>query len=165
MNRLEQYVRNHKSLFDEDPAAGHFERLQQKMMYRKPLRVVALRWSISIAASVALLISAGIICLYSGKRDDMMAVCENANDMKICYLDKMNDIAGKIEMLAGNLDPWDRQQVLTDVQNIIETVDNDFENEIPEELPKDKAKLILSNYYRQNLEGLKMIAEELRIRN
>ena len=30
MNRLEEYIRHNKSLFDEEPSAGHFERLQRK---------------------------------------------------------------------------------------------------------------------------------------
>ena len=164
MNRLEQYVRDHKNLFDEEPATGHFERLQEKMN-RKPRQIIAWRWGISIAASIALLISAGIIWLYPGKQNDLTVVCENANDMKICYLDKMNAVADKIEALSQNLDQWDKQQVMTDVQNIIDAANSDFGNEIPEELPEDKAKSILSDYYRQNLEGLNMIAEKLRFIN
>ena len=165
MNRLEQYIRDRKSLFDEEPATGHFERMQQKMN-RKLRRIVTLRWSISIAASVAILFSAGIIWQqHAGEQGERMTGCENATDMKLCYLDKMNGIADQIELLSKDLDQWDRQQVMTDVQNIIDIADSGFENEIPEELPAKKAKLILSDYYRQNLESLEMIAEELRIKN
>jgi hypothetical protein len=81
--------------------------------------------------------------------------------MKACYLNQMNIVAGQIKTLTENLDPWARQQVMTDVQNIIDTADNGFESEIPEELPDDKAKSILSDYYRYNLECLEMIAKEL----
>ena len=164
MNRLEKYIRDHKSMFDEEPAPGHFERLQQKMN-RKSKRIVALNWSISIAASIAIVFLAGIIWQNTGKKDDSMAMCENAVDMKLCYLDRMNTVAGQIEVLSKSLDPWTQQQVMTDVQNIIDTVDSDFESEIPEELPDNKAKLILSDYYLQNLKSLEMIEEELKITN
>ena len=120
-----------------------------------------LRWSVSIAASVTLLILAGIMWQYTGKQESMMTICDNSGDIKSCYLDKMNAVANRIEKLAMNLDQWNRQQVMTDVQNIIDAAGSDFESEIPEELPDNKAKLILSDYYRKNLEGLEMIAQRI----
>jgi hypothetical protein len=164
VNRLEQYIRDRKSRFEEEPPAGHFERMQQKMNC-KSRRTGVLRWSISIAASIAILFLAGFIRQYVRKQDAGMAVCENVINMKDCYLNKMNVVAGQIEILSQNLDQWDRQQVMIDVQNIIDTANSDFESEIPEELPANEAKLILSNYYRQNLESLEMIAKELRTIN
>ena len=160
MNKLEQYIRNRKSRFEEEPPAGHFERMQQKLN-RKSKKITVLRWSISIAASIAIVISAGIVRQYTGKQDVGPAGCENSIDMKDCYLAKMNTVAVQIEELSKNLDQWDRLQVMTDVQNIIDIADSGFESEIPEELPTNEAKLILSNYYRRNLESLKRIAEEL----
>ncbi|MDR1171655.1 MAG: hypothetical protein LBL24_04290 [Bacteroidales bacterium] len=160
MNRLEQYIRDNKSRFDEEPAAGHFERWQQKTD-RKPGRIVALRWSVSIAASIAILLSAGIIRQYAGKQAHMMAMCENAHDMKVCYLNRMNVVADRIEELTRDLDQWDQQQVMTDVHNIIDAAGSGFENEIPEELPDEKTRSILSDYYRQNLESLEMIREKV----
>jgi len=164
MNKLEQYILEHKTLFDEEPSEGHFERLQQKMN-RQSRRNAALRWSISIAASVAIVLMAGMVWQHKGKQDDRMAMCENAVDMKSCYLNRMNAVAERIEALAQNLDQWDRQQVMTDVQNIISIAGSGFENELPAELPNHKAKQILSNYYRQNLESLKTIEEQLTINN
>jgi len=164
MNKLEKYIRYHKSMFEEEPAPGHFERLQQKMN-SKSKRIVALSWSISIAASIAIVFLIGIIWQNAGKKDDSLTICENAVDMKLCYLDKMNAVAGQIKILSKNLDPWTQQQVMADVQSIIDTVDNDFESEIPEELPSNKAKLILSDYYLQNLKSLELIEEDLIIMN
>jgi hypothetical protein len=120
-----------------------------------------LRWSISIAASIAILLFAGIKWHKAGKQDYSMMLCENTINMKDCYLDKMNAVAIRIEALTKDLDSWDRQQVMNDVQHIIDVADYGFENEIPEEIPEDQAKSILSDYYRQNLESLEMIAEEL----
>ena len=160
MNRLEQYIRNHKSRFDEEPATGHFERLQQKMN-RKQGRIAALRWSVSIAASVTVLLLAGILWNNTGKQDEQWVACENTGDMKLCYLDRMNAVAVRIEAHTEDLDPWNRQQVMTEVQNIMDAAGSGFESEIPEELPEKEAKSILSNYYRQYLEGLEMIAKKL----
>ena len=160
MNRLEQYIRDHKNLFEEDPTTGHFERLQQKIN-RKSGRIIALRRSMSIAASIAILLSAGMIWQYATKKNDLMALCENAGDIKICYLDQMNVVVGQIEELIRDFDPWDQQEVITDVQDIIDAVNSGFENEIPEEIPDDMAKAILSEYYRKNLEGLEMIVQTI----
>ena len=158
MNSLEKYIRDHKNLFDEEPETGHFERLQQKMN-RKSGQVITLRWTVSVAASIAILLLAGIVWQYSGKQTNLL-LCENASDLKVCYLDRMNDVANRIETLISDFDPWDRQDVMNDVQNIIEVAGN-FEREIPEELPEDKTKAILSDFYRQNLESLEMIVESI----
>lgn len=162
MNRLEQYIRDNKKLFEEEPEAGHFERLQQKTNH-KSRQVVALRWSISVAASIAILFSVGVILQkHIVEQDNRMIICENTMDMKSCYLRKMNVVAGQIEALAKKLDPWDQHQVMTDVQNILDVASNGFESEIPEELPAKQAKAILSDYYRQNLESLQSIENRLR---
>ena len=159
MSYLEQYIRDHKNLLDEEPATGHFERLQQKMT-RRHGKIIALRLSISIAASIFLLFSAGIVWKNSGKQDRII-LCENVSDIKICYLDRMYEVAGRIEELVVDFDQWDRQELLNDVQNIIDAVSDDFESEIPEELPDDRAKAILSDYYRQNLESLEIIVQTI----
>jgi len=159
MENLEQYIQEHKNLFDEEPATGHFGRLQQKMT-RKSGKIIALRWTISIAASIAILLTAGVLWQNSVKPNSIL-LCENVSDMKICYLDRMYEVAGQIEKLVVDFDQWDQQQVLNDVQNVIDAVNDDFESEIPEELPDDIAKAILSDYYRQNLESLEMIVESI----
>ena len=160
MNKLEKYIRDNKSLFDEEPAPGHFERLQRKMN-RKSKRTVTISWSVSVAAAVAIVFLIGIIRQNPGEKAGMPATCENAVDMKLCYLEKMNDVAGRIELLTKDFDPWDKQQIMMDVQNIIDMAGNDLENEIPKELLGNRAKEILSDYYRQNLESLGMIVNEL----
>jgi len=159
MRNVEQYIRENKSLFDEEPEAGHFGRLQQKMT-RRHGKIIALRWSISIAASIAIILMAGVLWQNSGKPNSIL-LCENVSNMKICYLDRMYEVADRIEKLVVDFDQWDQQQVLNDVQNVIDAINDDFESEIPEELPDDILKAILSDYYRQNLESLEMIVESI----
>ena len=160
MNRLESYIRDHKSLFEDEPETGHFERLQ-KRMERKQRKTVALRWSAFVAASLALLFSVGIIRQYAGTQNSVVAVCENAVDMKACYLDRMNTVASHIDALIVDFDLWDRQQVMTDVQNIIDAADSGFEKELPDELPDETAQSILADYYQRNLESLNGIVKIL----
>ena len=167
MNSLEKYVQDHKSLFEEEPAAGHFERLQEKMIRESRQTVmlskktsIALRWSMSIAASITILFLAGIVWQNSTKVKGTM-LCENAIDVKVCYLDKMNIVAGQIEAHIKDFDYWDQQEVMNDVQNIIASADSDFESKLPEELSEDVAKAILADFYRQNLEGLETIVNSI----
>jgi len=160
MNKLEQYINDRKSRFEEEPPAGHFERMQQKIN-RKSRRIIVLRWSISIVASIAIVFLAGILWEHAEKHNAGPVMCENTKNMKDCYLRKMNTVAVQIEILSKSLDQWDRQQVMTDVQNIIDTANSGFESELPEELPAKETKSILSNYYRQNLESLETVAARL----
>ena len=164
MNKLEQYINDRKRQFEEEPPSGHFDRMQKKINH-KFMRISVLRWSISIAASLAIVFFAGNVWQSARKQHDKTMVCENAIDMKNCYLNRMYAVANRIEALSTHLDQWDRQQVMSDVQNIIDLADSDFESEIPEELPDDKVKLILSGYYRQNLESLEMIGKTLEMIN
>jgi hypothetical protein len=164
MNKLEQYISDRKRQFEEEPPAGHFERMQEKMN-RKSIRISVLRWCIPIAASLVIVFLAGNGWQSARKQYDKTMACENAMDMKNCYLNRMYAVADRIEALSMRLDQWDRQQVMTDVQNIIELADSDFDSEIPEELPDNEVKLILSGYYRQSLESLDMIGKKLEMIN
>ena len=160
MNSLEQYISQHKSLFEEEPAAGHYERFQEKMK-RKSAKIITLRRFVSIAASIAIILTAGMMWQYVGKQNGAMLICENVSDMKICYLDKMNVVAGQIEALTKDFDRWELLEIMNDVQNIIDAA-GEFESELPDELPDDMVKSILSDYYRQNLEGLEMMVEAIK---
>jgi len=165
MNRLEKYIRDNKSQFDEEPAEGHFERLQKKID-RKSGKTNILQWCISVAASIAILLTASAMWQNNkSSKEDSTASCEDAIDMKLCYLEKMNVVAIQIEELIKDFDRWDKQQVMDDVQDIVYFVNSDFESELPEELPDNEIKLILLDYYNRNLESLEMIVEELKIIN
>ena len=160
MNILEKYISENKSLFGDEPAAGHFERLQQRMARESSdRRTVAIRRGMSIAASIAILFIVGNIVFQNIAKQN--EICENAVNMKICYIEKMNVVAGQIEELIVNFDQLDRQLIMNDVQYIFETINDDFESEIPKELPEYLTKEILSEYYRQNLESLEMIVESI----
>jgi len=161
MNKIEQYIHENKILFEQEPPSGHWERMQQKMN-QKPYRRNFLQWSMSIAASVAIICAAVFVFQYVKKTNDSTMVCENTPDMRSCYLSKMNLIAGKIAILTKDMDPRDQQQVLSAVQSIIGMAQNGIENEIPKELPNTETRSIVSSYYKQNLESLESIEQRLK---
>ena len=162
MDSLEKYINDNKSLFEQEPDDGHFERLRQKMIYRSyEKRIAALRWGMSIAATVAIMFMAGFFLMQNEKQGEV--ICEISDNMQTCYLEKMIELANRIEELIIGLDYWDRQIVMNNVNYIIETVSGDFENTLPRELPADMLKEILIDFYQQNFEGLKLI--ERRVMN
>ena len=164
MNSLEKYLRDNKSLFDQEPPAGHLERFEQKMK-RKPTRIIAMRQIIAIAASIAILLSVSALAWQHFKKLDETLICENAGDIKNCYLKKMNIVAGQIDALTQNFDQFSRQQLMNDVIDIINIANDDFENELPEELPEDVARTILTDHYNQILESLELIVNQLEVVN
>jgi hypothetical protein len=158
MKYLEKYINENKHLLEDEPNVGHFERFQQKAARKRRLTIV--RWTASIAASICILLSAGIMLYQYDFHGNMAMSCENADDIRICYLNKMMALAEKIETLTQDFDRWDRAEVMMAVQNIIDSAANSFlESELPAELPADKARTILSDYYQQNLQGLELIAQ------
>ena len=156
MKNLETYINENRNAFDEEPDSGHFKRFQQKTARKRHLTIV--KWSVSIAASICLLVSAGIMLYQYDSHGNMTISCKNAADIRACYLNKMMALAEKIDILTQDLDRWDRAEVMMAVQTIIDATANSFlENELPDELPEERARTILSDYYQQNLQGLEWI--------
>jgi hypothetical protein len=157
---LEKYIIDNKNRFEEEPSIGHFERFQQKTARKQKLTVV--QWSISIAASIAILLTMGILLQHTDNQGETMLLCENAVDIRVCYIEQMNAVAGKIEILTQDFDRWDRQEVINIVQDIINSSANgNFESELPTELPGDATRAILADYYQRNLQGLERIIQSI----
>ena len=159
MKNLETYINENRHSFDEEPNTGHFKRFQQKTARKRNLTIV--KWSVSIAASICLLISVGVMLYqYDSHGNNLAMSCENAVDMRACYLNKMMALAEKIDILTQDFDRWDRMEVMLAVQTIIDATANSFlESELPNELPEERARTILSDYYQRNLQGLELIAQ------
>ena len=159
MKKLETYINENQHRFEEEPNTGHFNRFQQKTNRKRNLTIV--KWSVSVAASICILVSAGIMLYqYDSHGNNLAMSCENARDIRACYLNKMNALAEKIETLTQDFDQWDRMEVMLAVRNIIDSTTNSFlESDLPDELPKERARIILSDYYQQNLQGLELIAQ------
>ena len=161
MKNLEIYINQNRNSFEDEPNAGHFKRFQQKTARKRHLKIV--KWTISVAASICILVSAGIM-LYQydshGNGNNVAMSCENAIDIRACYLNQMLALAEKIEAMTQDFDQWDRMEVMLAVRMIIESVTSGFlADELPRELPEERRRTILSDYYQQNLQGLNLIAQ------
>jgi hypothetical protein len=161
MKNLETYIIENRNSFDEEPNSGHFKRLQQKTNRKRNLTIV--KWSVSVAASICLLVSVGVMLYqYDSHNHIAMSSCENAIDMRACYLNKMMALAEKIEILTQDFDRRDRAEVMMAVRTIIDATTNSLlESELPNELPEARARIILADYYQRNLQGLELIAKAI----
>jgi hypothetical protein len=174
VDKLKTYIDKHRAELDaEEPAAGHFERLEAQLAAaQKPAtnRQIFRYWPrYAVAASALLLLSLGIGWLLFPSRPDnphglTITVCDDPATMKFCYLDKMQDMANYIDQLTENADPFVRESLQIEVANIIEDTQS-FEKELPAELPAERAQAILSDYYQYHLETLQDIAQNLSINN
>ena len=174
MDNLKTYINKHRQEFDaEEPAAGHFERLQAKLATRqKPTavrRTLRYRQLYSVAASVILLLSLGtgwfLFFNRSGNSSDLTTtICDDPATMKYCYLDKMNDVAMYIDRLTEDTDPFVRESLQMEVASIINDTQS-FEQELPVELSPENAQAILADYYQRHLETLQDIVQTLSVNN
>lgn len=174
MDQLKTYINKHRPEFDtEEPAAGHFERLEAKLAAQQPTkgrRMAMPRLRYAVAASVALLVSLGISIFFFHDNTAKIIVvaestpCDDPATMKYCYLEKMNDTAILIDRLTENTDLFVRQTIQEEVASIIEDTQS-FDEELPDELAPERAQAILSDYYRQHLETLQDIAQTLSVNN
>ncbi|MDR3351046.1 MAG: hypothetical protein LBN98_05335 [Prevotellaceae bacterium] len=159
---LEKFIKNHLPAFGEEPAGGHYERLQAKWSKaRRHAKIMAVS-RMAAAACVAAAITVTVF-LYTpppAAPQETAALCEKAADMKSCYFGKMHDVAEQIREIAATLDNIDRQEVMMEVDFLL-AAGNDMELELPDELPDDAVAAVLSGYYQRHLESLQTIAEML----
>ncbi|MDR2359161.1 MAG: hypothetical protein LBD87_05110 [Prevotellaceae bacterium] len=158
---LERFIKNNLPAFDETPAGGHYERMQAKWTQARRRAKI---FSISQMAAACIIAAFAVtIFLYDhtpATPQDTVTLCENAADMKSCYLSKMNDVAAQIRAIAATLDNIDPQEVMIEVDNLLAT-GNDIEQELPDELSGEAATAVLANYYQHTLESLQTIIQLL----
>ncbi len=166
MDPLKTYIDKHRAAFDEEaPRAGHFERLRQRQQVpAKRRRAFRLQWA--AAASVLLFLSAGLWWLSRPEpvTGPVTVLCEDSGNMKACYLRQMEATAEAIDKLSEKLEPFVRDEVQTEVSDILDN-NRAFDRDLPEELSDKEAKEILSDYYRYNLEVLQRIARQIAMNN
>jgi len=76
MTSFEEYIRSQRELLDsERPRDGHEERFLQKL-YSRPVRKLQVRHVLQIAASLAILITSGVILVKVNKSGDKVAMEE-----------------------------------------------------------------------------------------
>ncbi len=164
MDKFKTYIKEHREEFDtESPSAGHFERFEAKQQQNdQPARRAVLSWHWAAAASVLLLFSVGIWHSKGGNNtsSSVTVLCNDPANMKSCYLQQMEETAEVIDQLSEKLDPFTRGDLQMTVVGIIDS-NRTFDQDLPEELSKKETDTILSAYYRQNLEVLQRLAQQL----
>ncbi|MDR1739258.1 MAG: hypothetical protein LBR45_00665 [Bacteroidales bacterium] len=160
MDTLKEYIKAHRDVLEqEEPAMRHYERFKKKQ-HRK--QVVGW-WSIAAAVAGIFAIAAiTSVYLQQNLRQpfDSTINCENAADMKACYIGRMQEVAANIDSLSKNLDLITRSDLHTEVFYIIEENET-FDEELPKELPAEQTKKILAAYYSDNLNSLLEIEQRL----
>lgn len=165
MDRLKTYIDHHREAFDDEmPRAGHVERFEKKLERSTPHRV-AFRLVWAAAAAIVIFLSAGLWLWqpFGSSSGPVTVICENTDDMKSCYLSQMYETAEVIDRLSAQLDTFTRGDMQMEVADIIQT-SRRFDRELPESLPEQETKEILSDYYKHNLAALQQIAQALTIK-
>ncbi len=95
MNELEQYIRENREAFsDEEPAGGHKDRFREKLTGQPKTRRVTFRYAMQIAASLAVIIAAGIVIVKTSKSGDKMAAVNlpaEVEEARNYYVRQVND--------------------------------------------------------------------------
>jgi hypothetical protein len=162
MDILKKYIEENRQAFDcVEPTNGHFERMFEKAANQKnksKFNYSKAFWSYSIAASLLLALTLGIVFTHlSKKTENSELLCTNAKNMKRCYIRQMENVASNIENLSKKYDEFTKDDINTEVKNIIE-MSHYFEYELPQELSNAKKAAIMSDFYQHNLNTLQDIA-------
>jgi len=104
MSDLEKYIIENREKFTADePDAGHFDRFSSKMQDgKRPVRKVRFRHVLQIAASIAILLSSGIVIVKSNKGKAKMAGLEvpaQYQETQNYYIHQVNNRYNEIESL------------------------------------------------------------------
>ncbi len=159
MKKLDQYIKDNRAAFEEEPAAGHYGRFQEKLARANSKRKIIVFAQLAVAASIAVLLSIGFFSQrMPGDNNNRITVCENADNMQSCYLSKIDDAAAEIQALTEGMDSWSRITVTTEVENIVRSA-NDIASLLPNALSEEESNGILSGYYQNSLESLQTIAQ------
>lgn len=157
MKHLEQYIKDHRPAFEEEPAAGHYARFRAKAGAHRTGRRWYLALQIAAAACVAGFLSLGIL-LHRGAPDNQSALCDQAEDMRSCYLEKIDGAAAEIDRLTQHFEYHDRLTVSIEVNNILQSA-REVDDLLPDTLPEEESREILSGYYQNTMESLQTIIQ------
>jgi hypothetical protein len=165
MNDLEKYIIENRTRIDmADAPGGHFKRFRKRLQHnRKPVvRRINFRHALQIAASLAVIITSGIVIVKTGKGGNKMAenvVTEEFQEVRTYYTSQVNDRYEDIAAIP--FDSEDEQEIL--LKELSEM--DDYYNELLKELnanPGDERVMnALIQHYRIKLQVMDQIIEHL----
>jgi hypothetical protein len=166
MSELKEYFDRNRIVFDnEEPSEGHFERFENRLnrcdveKRRRQALKIKLRYTISAAVSILLVLAAGIWILISSQQDIAPSISE-FEETEAFYSELMN---GQIDEILCRLDKADyttRTLLENDLRNL--TLDtNSFVEEIRGHQNEELAIYYLVEHYSANLQTLQLINAQL----
>jgi hypothetical protein len=162
MNKIEEQIRKHRELFDDEhPREGHEERFLQKL-YSRGERKIPLRHILQIAASIAILVTSGIILVRVSKSGDKVARQEIPASMMeadIYYTSQMDARYDQIRDFDFNSD--EEKTVLLDELKDLDDYQQKLMSDLQANPDDDRVINALIRHYQLKLEVLDQIILQL----
>jgi hypothetical protein len=162
MINLEEHIRNQRNQFDSDhPRAGHEERFLQKLQGR-PVRRLELRHVLQIAASVAILITSGIVLVKVNKSGDKVARQEipaTVMEADMYYTSQLN---ARYEQIMGfSFDNDEEKTLLLDELKDLDEYQHQLMSDLEANPDDDRVVSALIRHYQVKLEIMDQIIIQL----
>jgi hypothetical protein len=122
MSDLEKYIIENREEFSSDePDTGHFDRFSKKMQAgKRPAMKVRFRHILQIAASIAILLSSGIVIVKSSKGKSKMAIIEvpaQYQETQNYYTHQVNSRYNEIESMNFS-EEEEKEMLLKELQEM-----------------------------------------------
>ena len=162
MKELEKYIKEKRLLLDTDhPREGHEKRFMQKLQ-RQPVRRLNIRHALQVAASVAIIITSGLVIIKLNKSGDKMAQREipaAVIEADIYYTSQVNARYDQIRDFS--FDSSEEKAVLLDELQDLDTYHHQLMNDL--EANPDDGRVInaLIRHYQIKLEIMDQIIIQL----
>jgi hypothetical protein len=165
MSDLEKYIVENRNRIDiTDPTVGHLKRFRKRLQQEQKtsLRRINFRHALQIAASLAVIITSGVVIVKTGKGGNKIAenvMTEEFQEVKTYYASQVND---RYENIAAI--PFDSEYEQEILLKELSEMDN-YYNELLTELhanPGDERVMnALIQHYRIKLQVMDQIIEQL----
>lgn len=165
MSDLEKYIiENRKKFTADEPDTGHLDRFSTKLQEgKRPVKKVRFRHVMQIAASVAILLSSGIVIVKSSKGKAKMAVIEvpeQYRETQNYYVHQVNTRYYEIESISFT-EEEEKEMLLEELQDM-----DSYYQELLVELnanPGDERVIsALIKHYQMKMQVMDQIIEQLK---
>ena len=165
MSDLEKYIiENREKLTTDEPDTGHFDRFSAKLQEgKRPVRKVRFRHVLQIAASVAILLSSGIVIVKSSKGKAKMAVIEvpeQYRETQDYYVHQVNSRYNEIESINFS-EEEEKEMLLKELQEM-DTFYQDLLVELNANPGDERVISALIKHYQMKMLVMDQIIEQLK---
>ncbi len=162
MINLEEHIREmRESLDNEQPREGHEERFLQKL-YSRPVRKLKVRHVLQIAASVAILITSGIVLVRISTSGDKVAGREIPASVVEADLYYTSQMDARYEQIRSfNFEDMEEKTVLLDELKDLDEYRQQLMNDLEANPEDDRVINALIRHYQIKLEIMDQIIIQL----